>query len=123
MPLKPLGSAVFVEVIEHEPDNELVEEYNQLTKEFDASVPNRLATEAQLAGRTLGAAISKKEPQTQQGYVVAMGPDCKEVQEGDYIIFPLYSGSMVTILDETTGQYSRVFVVEESACLARFYEE
>ena len=122
MPLKPLGSAVFVEIIEHEPDSELVNQYNQLTKEFDTSVSNRLATEVQLAGRALEAAISKKEPQTQQGYVLEIGPDCREIEVGDYIVFPLYSGSMVTIVNEETMEYQRVFVVEESACLARFSE-
>ena len=123
MALKPLGDAVFVEVIYHQPDEELLDDFNDAVSEFDLGSSQHLTAALETEKRRIEASISKKEPQSQQGDVIAVGPDCRELEVGDYVIFPLYSGSMVTLLNEATGKYQRVFVLSEIACLARYREE
>jgi len=116
MALSPLGNAVFVEIIEYEPDDELINEFLESTENFAEGhefTANR---------RQIEAAISQKEKQQQQGTVIATGPECRELEEGDVVIFPLYSGSMVTIVDEIANTYKRVFVLTEASCLARYRE-
>ena len=116
MSLKPLGSAVFIEIIEYEKDSALLTEFQELTAELAEGL------DFSVSKRQIEAAISQKEKQQQQGLVIATGPDCRELEEGDVVIFPLYSGSMVTIVDEIENTYRRVFVLTEASCLARYRE-
>ena len=116
MALKPLGSAVFIEIIEHERNSELLEEFQELTAELAEGL------DFSVSRRQIEASISQKEKQQQQGTVIATGPDCRELEEGDVVIFPLYSGSMVTIVDPIENTYKRIFVLTETSCLARYRE-
>ena len=110
----PLGDSVFLEIVEHEPDTELTDEFRELTEDSDLDLERER--------RRIEASISRKEPQAQQGTVFAMGPDCVELIEDDLVIFPLYSGLMVTIVDPITEEYKRVFVISEKNVLARYRE-
>lgn len=116
MALEPMSDAVFIEIIEHEPNQDLIDEFNEATRELDSNL------DFSRERRRIEANLSKKEKQTQQGFVIAVGPDCRELEEGDMVVFPLYSGSMVTIVDELENSYKRVFVLSESSCLARYRE-
>jgi len=116
MALDPLGNAVLVDIIEHEPDNDLLNAFSSATEDFGKG------HDFDASKRQIEAAISWKEKQVQQGTVIATGPDCKELEEGDVVIFPLYSGSMVTIMDPIEETQKRVFVLSEKACLARYRE-
>lgn len=116
MALEPLNDTVFIEIVQHEPDSDLADELKELTSEFESNL--ELGRES----RRLEAVIASKKPQTQQGYVTATGPACKILEEDDLVIFPLHSGSMVTIFNEETQVAQRVFVISEINCLARLRE-
>lgn len=116
MPLEPLGDAVLIDIVEHEPDTDLLDEFNKLTDELSED------HEFSVSKRQIEASISQKVKQTQQGEVIATGPDCRELILGDLVIFPLHSGSMVTIVDPISLTPRRVFVLSETSCLARYRE-
>lgn len=123
MALKPLRDAVFLDIIEHEPDQALANELDEATSQFLKAASKRILAEAAIETRRLQASITAPKQVTQQGLVIACGPECKELAVNDLVVFPMYSGSMVTVIDEGTEEYKRVFVISEKACLARYRDD
>ena len=121
MSLMPLNNAFMGEVIEHEGDSELADELRELAEKFVEApgVSRSLAMAAGVSERQLVAAVESSKKQPFQVRVIAVGPDVRELEVGDIVVIPMYSGAMVTIVDEETQEYSRVFVSREDEALAR----
>jgi co-chaperonin GroES (HSP10) len=46
-----------------------------------------------------------------QGIVKGVGPECKEVKFGDYVLFSGYSGTLVDVADDHTGRNREYAIV------------
>lgn len=118
MALEPLNDTVFGDVIEHETSNELLSELASLTAAFDGG----RSYEMEAGRRQLEAQLAPQK-QPYQIKVTAIGPDVRGVSVGDVALLPEGGGTMVTIVDEETGVFRRIFMISERAILACFSED
>lgn len=116
--IKPMNDSVIGEPIVHD-QSPLLEELEALTA--NVNVPG-MEHEFDTARRQMEATLAPQK-QPFQVTVVACGPDCKELVPGDIAFLPQGGGTLVTIHDEDDGSFQRLFMISESAVLARFRAE
>jgi len=121
MGLKPFGDTVFGEVIEHRGNEMLLGDLHNAVSTFDGGANAHIF---EREARALAAVLEAPEKQLYQMRVRELGPDCKEdLQVGDIAILPPLSGTMLTIVDEETDEYMRIFAISESLILAGYRED
>ena len=114
MALLPLNDSIIGQAIEHDGNSELRQELAELTDAFGLETTG--------AARTLDASLAPQK-QPFQVLVEAIGPDVQEIEVGDVAILPQGGGTMVTVMDEETGQFERIFTISERAVLLRWTED
>lgn len=117
MAIIPINDTVFGDVIEVDEQVELRTEFLALTE-----AANLGGYQFEAARRQVEAALSPKK-QAFQVRVFATGPDCKELRPGDIAILPEGGGSMITIIDDETDTFRRVFAIAEKGVLACFRDD
>lgn len=118
MPLLPMNDTIFGRpIMVQGKHSDLIEEFARLTADVDlGSIGN---SEALSKDGALIASLDSAEQQFYTMDVIAVGPDVQELSIGDTVIVPPDAGTMVTIVEEDQ-EYVRLFLIEESACLARY---
>lgn len=122
MSLKPMHDTIFGELIQHQMNDHLLSEFQALTSQaaLEAAGRGRFQAESYLHTRQVEATITAKKNAHYQALVTAVGPECVELECGDIAVLPPFGGTMLTVVDEETGGYQRVFAIRERDVLARF---
>lgn len=78
--------------------------------------------ELDVAKRQIDASL-QPDKRVYQVMVIAVGPECKDLQVGDLAILPPRKGTMITVVDEKTNEPLRVYAIRESDVLALYRME
>jgi len=119
MGLEPLNDTVFGDVIEHEANEDLTTEYEELTEAFSGS----FGVEDRNMAVGMAAKLNEKERKFYQIRVTEIGPGCVDMRVNDVAILPPFGGTMITVINEETNTYRRVFCISEKIILAKFRED
>ena len=111
-----MNDSIVGSVIVHEGDSELLTEFATLSQVVPGG---RRTHEFDAARRQIEASLSPKK-QPHQVTVEAVGPDVREMEVGDIAFLPHGGGTMITVHNESDGTFKHVFVISESAVLARY---
>jgi len=114
MALKPMNDTVFGDLISEDAFDDLTNLLHSVTREWEHD-SKILAGELAVAERQLTAQLDQKNKLHFMVTITAVGPDCKELAIGDTAILPLNGGTMVTVLDEQTGEPTRVSATDRPA--------
>lgn len=120
MPLMPMGETVFGEVVVQDLNRDLISDFEQLTDQFGDVVESKAGRgQLSVSKRQIEAQLAP-EKMVYQVIVTALGPECRTLRVGDVALLPPRKGTMVTIMDEKTGEPERVYAIKESDVLALY---